>query len=76
MLVRAADVQDVVTAASAVAREDVGGERGTDEVPEVRDVVHVRQRCGDEYFTSHGCGLYEYRTYMGIGERTRVLQHQ
>jgi len=54
VLVRPAYVERVVPAQPAVAREHVGAQHTSDDVPEVRDVVHVGQGAGDEYVAAAG----------------------
>lgn len=54
VLVGAAYVDRVVPPKPAVPREHVGAEHAADDVPEVRDVVDVGQRAGDEYVAAAG----------------------
>ncbi|MGF6305889.1 hypothetical protein ABIB82_000691 [Bradyrhizobium sp. i1.8.4] len=53
VLVGGADEEHVVTGLPAEAGMDVGGQQRADEVAEMLDAVHVRQRAGDENF-GHG----------------------
>lgn len=54
VLVSAAYVDRVVAPQPAVPREHVGAEHASDDVREVRDVVDVGQRAGDEYVAAAG----------------------
>ena len=49
VLVRAADVQNVVAPRTAVPRVHVRAQHAADDVAEVRHVVNIRQRGGDEH---------------------------
>ena len=48
VLIRPADIQRRDVPRTSVSRVDVGGEGGTDDVPEVGDVVNVGEGGGDE----------------------------
>lgn len=54
VLVGAAYVDHVVPTQPAVPREHVGAENAADDVPQVRDIVDVGQRAGDEYVAAAG----------------------
>jgi len=54
VLVGAAYVDRVVPPQPAVPRKHVSAEHAADDVPEVRDVVDVGQRAGDEYVAAAG----------------------
>lgn len=54
VLVGAAYVDRVVPPEAAVPGENVGAEHAADDVAEVRDVVDVGQRAGDEYVAATG----------------------
>lgn len=54
VLVGAAYVDRVVTPEPAVPREHVSAENAANDIPEVRDVVDIGQRAGDEYVSAAG----------------------
>lgn len=54
VFVRAAYVDRVVPSQPAVPCEHVGAEHASDDVPQVRDVVDIGQRTGDEDVAAAG----------------------